>query len=123
MRESFFVSMYKNTKLYEKDKSSPIPTEIAVKHLGYSSLNGASRTALSAMRKFGLIDYNGGNVRLSSLANDIVLPRHSTERLQAISTAILLPASYQRVLDEWPEWDLPSEVNLRNRLIKDWGFT
>lgn len=109
--------------LYDKDKFTAIPTEIAVQHMGYASLNGASRTALSAMRKFGLVVYSAGSVKLSDLSHDIVLPRDKDEKSRAISTALLTPELYQRVLAAWPKWKLPSEATLKSILVRDWGFS
>lgn len=109
-------------KLYERDRQSWTTSETAVKHLGYNSLNGKSRTTLSAIRKFGLIEYRGGDLRVTELAMRILVPKNPAEKVAALQEALLQPKLYQWFLDEFPGWDLPSEETLRARLIRDREF-
>src|SRR5688500_404986 len=48
--------------IYEADGRRGSDRETAVKHMGYSSLGGASRAALSTLRKFGLVEYRDNRV-------------------------------------------------------------
>src|SRR5690242_16124300 len=81
--------------LYEKDGRAGAPQDIAVKRMGFTSLHGQSRAVLSALRKFGLIDYQGNRVIPTPLAIDIIKFPASTERsVQARRTAALNPAIY-----------------------------
>lgn len=109
-------------KLYERDRQSWTTSETAVKHLGYNTLNGKSRTTLSAIRKFGLIEYRGGDLRVTELAMRILVPKNPAEKTAALQEALLQPKLYQWFLEEFPGWDLPSDETMRARLIRDREF-
>lgn len=109
-------------KLYERDRQSWTPNQTAVTHLGYNSLNGKSRTVLSAIKKFGLIEYRGRDLRVTDLAMRILVPKNPAEKVAALQEALLQPKLYQWFLDEFPGWDLPSDETLRARLIRDREF-
>src|SRR3954453_5099781 len=58
--------------LYEVERHAGAPLSVALRHLGFRSLNGISRTYLSALKKFGLIDVGANRVTATSSAADII---------------------------------------------------
>ena len=109
-------------KIYDRDRRSWTTSATAAAHLGYSSLNGKSRTVLSALKKYGLIEYRGGDLRVTDAAMEILVPKSDDEKAVAISRAMALPKAYQWIIEEYPGWELPSDDTLRARLIRDRGF-
>lgn len=109
-------------RLYDQDRQNWTSTEVAARHLGYKSLNGTSRTSISAIKKFGLIEYRGGDLRVSDLAMRVLVPKEDSERAFALDQALVGPKLYAWVLDEYPNWDLPSDDTLHARLVRDLHF-
>lgn len=109
-------------RLYDQDRQNWTQAEVAVKHLGYSSLNGASRTTLSALRKFGLIEYRGGDLRVSDAAMRILLPHSDDEKASTLLECLLSPKIYAWVSEQYPDWELPSDETVNARLIRDLDF-
>jgi hypothetical protein len=60
-------------KLWQAEKRTTVPPDVAAKALGYNSVSGASRAALAAMRQYGLVDASGGSFTLSDLAVNILV--------------------------------------------------
>ncbi len=110
-------------RIYEKDKFAETPAIVAVKHIGFGGMNGNSRTALSAIRKYGLLEYTGSGenlrVRLTDLAKRIFLALNEQEKAEAIWEALSLPQLNSELIAEYPNWDLPSQETLSIRLERD----
>lgn len=106
--------------------AAPIPT--IAQHLGYSASSGTAAVVVSALRKFGLLEYEGTGKersgRLTDLAFRIVLDerRESPERQSAIREAALRPSIHEVLLDEYGA-HLPSDATLRFKLLRELGFT
>jgi hypothetical protein len=108
-------------QIYEKEKRTAVPAEVAAKALGYTSLSGASRTVLASLRSFGLIENDGGNVRVSGLAMDLIHhPEGSPERTAALATAAMRPALIAELAQTHGE---ASDDALRAFLITRRGFS
>lgn len=95
---------------------------MAVAHLGFQSLNGNSRTALSSLKKFGLLDSNPGKIRVSELGLKIIHPKNAEEKSNAIQEALQNPRIFQTLLSDFPDWELPSDQTLISRLVRDYKF-
>lgn len=111
----------KVTTLYQNQHTHGAPREVAVKSMGYNSLNGASATAISALRKYGLLDREGEEVKVSQRALRILHPHSAQERIEAIHEAAGLPPLFVDLAERFPG-RLPSEEVLRNYLIRT-GFS
>ncbi len=85
--------------IWTKEERTSISPEIAVRALGYQGLNGASRTKLSSLRKFGLLDEDkGGGVKISDLAMRLLHhPADSPEYRKAIQEAALMPELFEEL--------------------------
>lgn len=108
-------------KIYNKERKSPVSALIAVQHIGYSSLSGPSRVALSAMKKFGLLLEEGGNrVRVSDEAVKVFLS-DGDQRLAILRSLAVRPDIIREILSSHPD-GLPSDQNLKFNLVTDRGF-
>lgn len=106
------------SKLHQAEGRSPVDAYGAVSALGYQGLSGASRTKLSGLRKFGLVEDTTAGLRVSDLAMAILRPRTPDEERAALRTAATTPTLF-RDLAEYPD---ASDGNLVNRLMRE-GFT
>jgi hypothetical protein len=106
------------SKLYQRERRSPVDAERAALALGYNSLSGASRTKLSGLRKFDLVEDTGNGIRVSVLAMAILHPESPDEKQDALRKAAIAPALF-RDLSELPG---ASDNNLVSRLVRQ-GFT
>lgn len=110
-------------RIYEKDRWAESPVAVAVKHMGYGGLNGVSRTSLSALKKYGLLEYLGSGdnlrVKLSDLSKKIFTPVNEDETAEAIWEAMCLPQINAEVLEKYPNWQLPSPETFANVLERD----
>jgi hypothetical protein len=89
---------YQRVKLlWQKERKTAVPADVAAKAIGYSGISGPSRTALSAMKKFGLVDSDDKTVRVSELALRIIHPANDTEETKAMQQAALKPELFQQM--------------------------
>lgn len=103
-------------QLWDKEKRTPVPPEVAVKALGYKALNGPSRTAISALRKYGLVEEGSSGVRVSDLAMTILHdPKGSSEWQKAIQEAAFRPDIFREIYTDYAD---ASDDALRGHLLK-----
>jgi hypothetical protein len=108
----------KARKIWDKERHGKMSREVAVKHMGYNTLNGASMGVVSALGKYGLLEGRGDELRLSPVAMSILHdPADSAERKAAIRAAALAPALFQEFHNDFGD-HVPSEENLRAYLLK-----
>ena len=62
-------------KIYDKEHTHKADPEVMAKALGYSGMNGASATALSALKKYGLLLDEGKQLKISADALTILVDR------------------------------------------------
>lgn len=104
--------------VYEKEQHLAAPKNVIAKHLGYSSISGASLKTVSAIGKYGLIEEAGNDkFRVSSLAVSILHPSNDEEKANAIREAAYKPDLFQEISAEW-EGKVPSDENLKSYLLK-----
>jgi hypothetical protein len=110
--------------LYEADGKHGAPQDAALEHLGFSSLHGHSRGALSALKKYGLTEERGGRLAPTPRAIEILEYEAGEARHDvAVREAALAPAIYRALWDEFaPSGQLPSDRSLRSQLITDMNF-
>lgn len=85
-------------KLWQAEKRTAVPPDVAAKAIGYNSLSGASRAALAALRQYGLIDYFGGSLALTDQAVDILVhPQQSEEWIKAVREAANAPEMFREI--------------------------
>ena len=107
--------------IYEKERQHPADKLVMAKALGYGSLNGLSRSILSALVKFGLLTEDQHQVKVSLDALDVLLhSAGSPERVGALQRAAYLPPLFSELRATF-DGSLPSDENLRAVLVKK-GF-
>lgn len=114
------TALEKVATLYKNQHTHGAPREVAVMSMGYSGLNGASASAISAVLKFGLLERSGEEVRISDRAMRILHPRSSEEKAEAIREAAGEPQLFRELSEKFPG-RLPADEILRNHLIRS-GF-
>jgi hypothetical protein len=82
-------------KLYKQVQSHPVGRELAARGLGYNTLNGASASAIAAIRKYGLMLKQGDTLRLSERTKTILFPHSEKEKATALRDAALTPPLFQ----------------------------
>lgn len=108
--------------LYEKDRRAGAPIDVALKHLGYNSRNGAALRVLAALRTFGLTEERDGRIFVSPSALDVlVYPDSDERRKRPLRDCALKPAAYQKVYDRYKD-GLPSDETIKAELIREFGF-
>lgn len=105
-------------KIFDKEGRAPIKEEIAMRDAGYGGLNGASLKALSALRKYGLVENAAGGVKISQDAIVILANRSqpdNPDRLAAIRRAAFRVELFSDIHDDFgPD---VSEANLAAQLV------
>jgi hypothetical protein len=115
-------AVYRVKLLYDKDRKAGAPIDIALKHLGYSSRNGAALRVLAALKTFGLTEEKDGRIFVSSSALDVlVYPETDERRKRPLRECALKPATYQKVYDRYKD-GLPSDETVKAELIREFGF-
>ena len=89
-------------RIYEQEGPNAMSSKVAVQHMGYGGLNGASLTVLAALKKYGLLEGRGEDLRVSKAGVVILSDKKAedqTERAEAIRSAFLSDPLF-RELDE-----------------------
>lgn len=103
-------------KLWREAGQSPFMHEAGVKAIGFKALSGPSRSHLSALKQYGLLEEAGKEtLRLSALAKQIVAhPDGSDEQESAIREAALTPPLFK---DLWENYQSASDGIIKGHLI------
>lgn len=113
--------------LASRERLQSVPLDVAATGLGYKGLSGSSRAVFATLKQYGFIAYqsDGGKVSLlvfTDLARDLVQPIETGEETSVVRKAFQYPRIYKELESAFPEWDLPSEDNLHNRLCRHYRF-
>lgn len=106
--------------LYRAQHTHAAPREVVAKNIGYSGLNGASATSISALHKYGLLEKIGDEIKVSDRALRIMHPHSPEERRAAIRDAAMEPSLFAELAERFPG-AMPNDELLRNYLIRK-GF-
>ncbi len=110
-------------KVFNKEGRAPFSKEVAAGHCGYSSWNGSSAKAVSALKKYGFLRDDNAGFRLTDDAITIIANTdvpNSQERKDAIKRAALKVELFAGLLSTFGP--TPSETNLTAQLITK-GFS
>ena len=107
-------------KAYDADRQNTIDRETMAQHIGYSGISGASDQAIGTLTQYGLIERAGkGEMRVSSIAIDILHPEPGQNSAEAMKQAAFHPTVFRELFEKFPT--LPSESGLRSYLKRE-GF-
>lgn len=97
---------------------SRVGDEDIAKALGYNKLHGKSRTVVSALKKYGLLEPDGDGFRISDDALDIInLDSDDPDRAKAMYSSALKPTLFAELHETYGD-DPPGDSLLRNYLLK-----
>jgi len=116
--------------LYKQERHHPAAQQTIFQHWGVPSTSSFGMVAISALRKYGLVETFGqrgpqsGQVKLSDVALNILLDdrEDSPDRQVAIQRVALTPDIHAELWRKY-QGTLPSDQNLRFHLIRERGFT
>ncbi len=107
--------------IYERERQHAADKLVMAKALGYGSLNGLSRSVLSALVKYGLLIEEGDQLKVGPSTLDVLLHAPgSPERVAALQRAAFQPPLFSELRATFDN-SLPSDDNLRAVLVKK-GF-
>jgi hypothetical protein len=110
-------------QVYDGEKRTPTTPLIVAQRCGFNGLNGPSRGALSALKKYGLlVDADNDRIRVSDEALKLFLQPDENERLKLVQSFALRPNIVRDILGTYHE-GLPSQDTLRYHLITSLNFT
>jgi len=91
-------------------------------HLGYKGVSGASLTMIADMRRYGLLDGRGDQIKVSRDALTIITDENSedqSERIESINRCATNDSLFSNIASNYKE--IPAPATLRSYLIKN-GF-
>lgn len=123
------VAIERAQGLYGQEQRNFAHIDTAIGHWGYRPKSGAGLVVVAALKKFGLVDEEGGGstrkVRISEDGRRLILldsDEHRDERVRLLKKLALTPTIHAEL---WKKYGaaLPSDVTLRYELITERGFT
>lgn len=114
--------------LYDSEGSHAAPLSAAFSAWGYESLSGDGNLVASALKKFGLVEYEGTGkarrLKVTPLALRILEHPDPEVRKQSIAEAALNPAIHRELWEKHRlSGGLPSDETLRWELVHERNFT
>jgi hypothetical protein len=116
-------------QLYRAERRNAAPISVVLGHWGYTSPTGPGAIALSALKKFGLLQDEGSSTarkaRLTdeTVASILLRQEEDPVRKAAIRDAALRPKIYAELWKLYEREGLPSEMNLALALQRERGFS
>ncbi|MEO8267256.1 MAG: hypothetical protein ABI706_17275 [Ilumatobacteraceae bacterium] len=109
---------------YEKLRQHPAPIKSFTDLWGFkSSTTGPASLTVAALKKYGLLDYEGsGDARTARLTDLAVAILMKPDPMPGIQQAALTPPIYREMWDKYHN-DVPPEEALRYEFVVQRGFT
>ncbi len=109
------------SKVWKKHEREAVTMEEISGCMEYSSLSGPSRSKISALKKYGLIEKEGGGWKLTTRAMSILhKPQGSPERQEALNSAVRDVRLFSELIRTHGQ---ASKGALRAHLLTDKAFT
>lgn len=109
-------------KLYRGIHRASVGNKEAQEIMGYAPRSGSALAALSALKRFGLMEGRDPHIKLTGLALQILEPIDARERAEGIAQAAKKPEMFAEVLDSFGG-KVPADSAMRAKLVRDRGFT
>jgi len=108
-------------KVYASNHLHKATSDVVARAMGYGSLNGGSLTAISALKKYGLLEDEGKELRITKDALTVLVePAASAERARTIVKLASTPDLFAELQEAYPG-STPNEEILRAWLLRK-GF-
>jgi len=104
--------------LHQAIGQQPAPRETIAIGMGYRGVSGASSAAISALKKFGLLEGRGDDINVTNRAMAILHPHSSEEQKDALKAAASEPELFAELADRFPGKPVKDEL-LRNYLLRN----
>jgi len=112
------VALQQLRQLFDRIQKYKAPKDLIIKAIGYSGLNGASASALSAHTKYGILDrLDGDEFKISELGMKLLFHENPAEYAAALHKAAHSPVLFSELMAEFPS-GVPHDDILRTRLIR-----
>lgn len=121
---TFTAALERAKTIWEKEKRAHVAPQVAARHLGYKTMNGAAFQTLGALKRYGLVVSTGKkDIRVSDDAHFIfVHPEGHADRVKMMAKLAMSPSLFGKILGVYGD-DMPSDENLVAKLQTDeWGF-
>lgn len=106
--------------IYSKEQMSAMTPQVAAEGMGYNGINGSSLKTISSLKKYGLLEGRGDDVRLTKDAQILAIDDpNSSDYKAAISRTALSPEIYSEIRKQFP--GVASDRNISVYLEKQ-GF-
>lgn len=103
-------------RVHRVQQTTVEPTDVILKHMGYSGRSGRSIKSISSLIKYGLLDKAKGGYRVSQRAMAILYPESDSDLRGALAEAARKPDLFRDMFERWAV--RPSEDSLRSYLVR-----
>lgn len=107
--------------IFEKAFKGEIHPADAVNLMGYKGMSGPASSALSSLKKFGLLEGRADGVKVSELALKILQPLEQNEKSLAVAEAFMKPELYATLIKDFA--GIPDDEVIRPKLIRMYNFS
>lgn len=104
--------------LHSQVGQTPHSRDVVARGMGYSSLSGSSASAISAAKKYGLLEGRGEDICVSDRALAILHPHSDRERQEALRAAAAEPEIFRELGGKFPDTRVNDEL-VRNYLLRN----
>ena len=104
--------------LHAQVGQNPHSRDVVARGMGYSSLSGASAGAISALKKYGLLDGRGEEIAVTDRAMAILHPHSDGERQEALRAAATEPEIFRELAGKFPDARASDDL-IRNYLLRN----
>src|SRR5580698_7714922 len=110
-------------QVYDGEKRTLTTPLIVAQRCGFNGMSGPARSAVSALKKYGLlVDAEGERVRVSDDAVKLLLQPDEGERLKLVQVMAMKPQIVRDILANYRD-GLPSLDTLKYHLVAEMTFT
>ena len=105
-------------RIYKEEGRHCAPVEVAMRHIGYGSKNGAALSALASLGYWGLVERpKDGLVMVAKSYEDYEFSPDEQHKNELLAEFLRKPALFQSLLDHYKD-RLPSDATLKYDLIQ-----
>lgn len=109
-------------RIWNEDKQHAVNKDVASKHMGYAKSSGATLPLFAAMKRYGLAEPVGTELRITDDAHFMFLhPPGSAERTAMRKKLAMKPELFAEVMQKYGP-SLPSDATLKAKLRYDFKF-
>lgn len=105
-------------KMYKEEGRHAAPVEVAMKHIGYSSKNGAAMQAVASLRYWGLVERpKDGYLMVTKAFEDLEFTPDEGHKQELLIGFLKKPALFAELLEKYQD-RLPSDATIKFDLIQ-----